>query len=60
MLSIMLCTSSVCAGTFDDHEWVSESTSFQHMEEVMGHGITKLVTHVWYNGACYGFQHQQG
>ena len=26
----------VCAGTFDDHEWVSESTITQQEEEVMG------------------------
>ena len=26
----------VCAGTFDGHEWVSESTAAQHVEEVMG------------------------
>ena len=32
----MLCTDSVCAGTFDDHEWVSESTITQRVEEVMG------------------------
>ena len=39
MLSIMLCTSWVCAGTFEDHEWVSESRNFQHMEELMGMGL---------------------
>ena len=26
MMSIMLCMNWVCAGTFVDHEWVSEST----------------------------------
>ena len=26
----------VCAGTFDDQEWLSESTITQHEEEVMG------------------------
>ena len=36
LLSIMLCTNWVCAGTFVDHEWVSESTISQHVEEVMG------------------------
>ena len=36
MLSIMLCINWVCAGTFVDHEWVSESTISQHVEEVMG------------------------
>ena len=36
MLSIMPCKNWVCAGTFDDHEWVSESTITQHVEEVMG------------------------
>ena len=30
MMSIMLCTNWVCVGTFDDHEWVSESTTTQH------------------------------
>ena len=35
MLSIMLCTSWVCAGTFVDHERVSESTFSQHLEDVM-------------------------
>ena len=38
MLSIMLCTDWVCAGTFVDHDWVSESTNSQHVEEVLGHG----------------------
>ena len=36
MLSIMLCTNWVCAGTFDDHEWLSESTISQHVEEMLG------------------------
>ena len=36
MMSIMLCTNRVCAGTFVDHEWVSASTIFQHVEEVIG------------------------
>ena len=36
MLSIMLCTNWVCAGTFVDHVWVSESTISQHVEEVLG------------------------
>ena len=36
MLSIMLCTNWVRAGTFVDHEWVSESTISQHVEEVSG------------------------
>ena len=35
-MSIMLCMKWVCAGTFNDHEWVSESTITQHVEEVMG------------------------
>ena len=26
----------VCAGPFEDHKWVSESTITQHEEEVMG------------------------
>ena len=36
MLSIMLCTNRVCAGTFVDHEWVSESTISQHEEDILG------------------------
>ena len=36
MMSIMLCMNWVCAGTFDDQEWVSESTIAQHVEEVVG------------------------
>ena len=32
----MLCTNWVCAGTFEDHEWVSESTITQPAEEVLG------------------------
>ena len=35
-LSIMLCMNWVCAGVFDDHEWVSESTIAEQEEEVMG------------------------
>ena len=38
-MSIMLCMNWVCTGTFDDHEWVSESTITQHVEEVMGRGL---------------------
>ena len=36
MMSIMLCTNWVCAGTFEDHEWVTESTIALNAEEVMG------------------------
>ena len=36
LMSIMLCMNWVSAGTFDDHEWVSEGTIAQHVEEVMG------------------------
>ena len=36
MMSILLCTNWACAGTFEDHEWVSESTITQHAEDVMG------------------------
>ena len=36
LMSIMLCMNRVCAGTFHDHKWVSESTITQHVEEVMG------------------------
>ena len=37
LLSIMLCLKWVCAGTPNDHEWVSESTTaLQGEDEVMG------------------------
>ena len=36
LMSIVLRMNWVCAGIFDDHEWVSESTITQHEEEVMG------------------------
>ena len=35
-LPIMLCTNWVCAGTFIDHEWVSESTISEYEEENLG------------------------
>ena len=35
LMSIMQCTSWVCAGTFDNHEWVLEST-ITEQEEVVG------------------------
>ena len=62
LMSIMLCMNWVCAGTFDDHEGVSESTITQHEEEevMTWDWITKSVFRVWYNGACWGFQRQQG
>ena len=34
MLSMMLCKNWVCAGTFVDDEWVSESTIAQHEDEI--------------------------
>ena len=36
MLSMVLCVNWVCAGAFDDHEGVSESTIAEQEEEVMG------------------------
>ena len=33
---MMLCAKWVCAGTFVDHEWVSESTISRHEEEILG------------------------
>ena len=40
MFSIMLCVSWACAGTFDDHEWYSESIiAEQEEEEVMGRDL---------------------
>ena len=36
LMSIMLCMNWVSAGAFGDHEWVSETTISQHVEEVMG------------------------
>ena len=38
VVNIMLCVNWVCAGTFDDHEWVSES-AIAEQEEVMGRGL---------------------
>ena len=35
IMSIMLCTSWVCAGTFVDHEWVSSRTIIQQEEEIL-------------------------
>ena len=35
-LKIKLCMNWVCAGTFDDREWVSESTIAQQEEETKG------------------------
>ena len=35
LMSIMLCTNWVCAGSSVDHEWVSESTISQHEEEIL-------------------------
>ena len=52
-LDVQLCMNLVCAGAFDDHEWVSESTAAQHVEEVMGMELdSKIVFRVWCNGAC--------
>ena len=34
MMSIMLCTNWVCAGTFVEHEWVSPRTIIQQDEEI--------------------------
>ena len=34
IMSIMLCTNWVCAGTFVDHEWVSSRTNIQQEEEI--------------------------
>ena len=39
MLSIILCVNWVWAGTFDDHEWVSESAIAEQEEEVMGRDV---------------------
>ena len=39
MLSIMLCVNWVCAGTFDDHEWASESTFAEQEEDVIGRDL---------------------
>ena len=57
MLSIVLCTNWVCAGTFVDHEWVSEGTISQHEEEILDmeldYGIDVPCV---YNGADCGCQ----
>ena len=47
MLSIMLCVHWVCAGTFDDHEWVSESTIAEQEEEVMGRDVDDEICILW-------------
>ena len=39
MLSFMLHVNWVCAGTFDDHEWVSETTTVEQEEEVTGRDL---------------------
>ena len=36
ILSAMLCVNWVCAGNFERHEWVSESTMAEQEDEVMG------------------------
>ena len=36
ILSVMLCVTWVCAGNFEGHEWVSESTMAEQEDEVMG------------------------
>ena len=60
-MSIVLCTNWVCAGTFDNYEWVSESTITEQEEEVMSKDqITKSVFRVWYNVACSGSPRQHG
>ena len=35
MSSIMFCVNCLCAGIFDDHEWVTESTLAEQQEAVM-------------------------
>ena len=62
MMSIMLCTNWVCVGTLEDHEWLSESTITQHVEDVMGMELDFEIGIPCdrYNGACCGFQHLQG
>ena len=39
MLSIMLCVNWLYARTFDDGEWVSESTIAEQEEEVMNRDL---------------------
>ena len=36
IMSIMLCTNWVCAGVCVDHEWVSDKTTVQHEEDILG------------------------
>ena len=55
MMSRMLCMNWVCAGTFNDHEWVSESRIAQHAQELkVWNWSTIYVFRVWYNGERYG------
>ena len=61
MLSILLCVNRVCAGTFDFHEWVSESTIAEQDEEVMaGIWVTKSLFRALCSGVCCGFPRQRG
>ena len=39
MMSIMLCTNWVCAGTFVHHEWVSSRTIIQREEDHFKHDV---------------------
>ena len=61
MMSIMLCTNWVCAGTFEDHESGVRKHKFPNMLKKWWawNWIMRLVFRVWYNGACCGFQHQR-
>ena len=58
VMSIMLCISWVCAGTFVDHEWVSSRTIIQQEEEIFlaWHWISKSMSRVLYSGAFFGSQ----
>ena len=53
MLSIMLFVNWVCAGTFDNHEWVSESTIAEQEEE-------EEVVGALCSGVCCGFPRSRG
>ena len=51
MMSIMLCTKWVCAGTFVDRDWVSASKTIPILSEKFGacYWITGLMFRAWYN-----------
>ena len=68
MLSILLCVKRVCAGTFDVHEWVSESTIAEQDEEVTGRDLGDEIcipcvvqwSMLWFPRQCGQIKHWKG